>query len=102
MGIGKNTENNAAGGTGKLQEELKKAKAQQKEQELKSVQLEQLTWLNKELLQKLKSAEQSHLSLMKYIEEMHRSLEDNFHRTPIEEIWYRELGSYLKGMGKKK
>ena len=87
-------------GIGKLQEELKKAKAQQKDQKLQSAQLEQLTWLNKELLQKLKSAEKSHRSLMTYIKEIHATLQDNFHRTPIEEIWYRELSKYLKGMDK--
>ena len=85
-------------GTGKLQEELKKARQSHKDQEQKQAQLEQLTWLNQELLQKLKATEQSHRSLMNYIKEMHQTLEDNFHRTPIEEIWFRELGRYLEGM----
>lgn len=83
-------------GTGILQEELKKAKQQHKVQELKSAQLEQLTYLNKELLQKLKATEKSHKSLMKYIKSMHKNLSENDHRTAIEEIWYRELGRYLK------
>ena len=82
-------------GTGKLQQELKKAKAAQRDQELKTAQLEQLTYLNKELLEKLKATEKSHRSLMNYIEEMHKNLQENFHRTPIEEIWFRELGRYL-------
>lgn len=83
-------------GTGRLQEELKKAKEQHKAQELQADQLEQLTYLNKELLQKLKATEKSHKSLMKYIKSMHKNLADNYHRTAIEEIWYRELGRYLK------
>ena len=44
-------------GIGDLQQELKKAKEQYKQIELQSVQLEQLTWLNQELLQKLKASE---------------------------------------------
>jgi len=87
-------------GTGKLQEELKKAKQAGKQQELQSAQLEQLTYLNKELLQKLKSTESSHRSLMNYIKEMYENLENNFHRTPIESIWHKELGLYLKQMSK--
>ncbi|NER32396.1 MAG: hypothetical protein F6J89_33575 [Symploca sp. SIO1C4] len=82
--------------TGQLQDELKKAKAAHRNQVLQAAQLEQLTWLNKELLQKLKATEKSHKSLMNYIKEMHKNLEDNFHRTPIEEIWFRELGRYLR------
>jgi len=83
-------------GIGKLQQELKKAKSAHKNQELKTAQLEQLTYLNKELLQKLKATEKSHHSLMKYIDEMHKNLGENDHRTPIEEIWFRELGRYLR------
>jgi len=67
---------------------------------LKAAQLEQLTWLNQELLQRLKATEQSNRSLMSYIQEIHQSLKDNYHRTPIEEIWYRELERYLKGQEK--
>jgi len=87
MGIGKET------GTIKG---LKKAKEAYKQQQLKEAQLEQLTWLNQELLQRLQATEKSHRSLMSYIKEMHQNLESNFHRTPIEEIWYRELTQYLK------
>ena len=90
MGTGKNT--------GKLQEELQKAKQTYKAQQLQVDQLEQLTYLNKELLQKLKATEKSHRSLMRYIKEMHHNLSDNDHRTPIEEIWFRELGRYLNNM----
>lgn len=86
MGIGKET--------GNLREEIKKAKESLKDQELKIEQLEQLTYLNKDLLQKLKATEKSHRSLMRYINEIHKSLRDNFNRTPIEEIWFRELGNY--------
>lgn len=85
-------------GTGNLQEELQKAKQSYKAATLKEAQLEQLTWLNKELLQKLKATEKSHRSLMNYIKQMQRNLSSNDHRTPIEEIWYRELGRYLKSM----
>jgi len=95
MGTGKST----GKATGTIREGLKKAKAAYKQQELKAAQLEQLTWLNRELLQKLESTERSHRSLMRYIEEMHDTLRDNFHRTPIEEIWYRELRQYLKACG---
>tara|TARA_B100002019_G_C21100773_1_gene513440 strand:- start:83 stop:346 length:264 start_codon:yes stop_codon:yes gene_type:complete len=85
-------------GTGNLQEELRKARQSYKETVLLQSQLEQLTWLNKELLQKLKATEKSHRSLMNYIKQMHRNLADNEHRTPIEEIWFRELGRYLRSM----
>lgn len=85
-------------GTGNLQEELRKARQSYKETVLLQSQLEQLTWLNKELLQKLKATEKSHRSLMNYIKQMHRNLTDNEHRTPIEEIWFRELGRYLRSM----
>ena len=83
-------------GTGNLHTELRKAKQSLKEQQLQIEQLEQLTYLNKELLQKLKATEKSHRSLMRYIEQLHKNLRDNFNRTPIEEIWFRELGSYIK------
>ena len=83
-------------GTGNYQEEVKKIRQSLKDQQLKNEQLEQLTYLNKELLQKLKATEKSHRSLMRYIEQLHKNLRDNFNRTPIEEIWFRELGSYLK------
>jgi len=86
-------------GIGKAQEELKKAKEAYKQQQLQAAQLEQLTWLNRELLQKLQATEKSHRSLMRYIGEMHDTLRDNFNRTPIEEIWYRELRQYLKACG---
>lgn len=92
MGIGKKIGNQS----GNLREELKKAKQTYKEQELKAAQLEQLTYLNKTLLQQLKATEKSHSSLMKYITEMHKNLGDNFHRTAIEEIWYKELGKYIR------
>ena len=85
-------------GTGNLQEELRKARQSYKETVLLQSQLEQLTWLNKELLQKLKATEKSHRSLMNYIKQMHRNLTDNEHRTPIKEIWFRELGRYLRSM----
>lgn len=83
-------------GTGNLGEEIKKIRQSLKDQELKAEQLEQLTYLNKDLLQKLKATEKSNRSLMRYINEIHKSLRDNFNRTPIEEIWFRELGNYLK------
>lgn len=88
MGIGKVT--------GDLHRELRKAKQSLREQELKIEQLEQLTYLNKDLLQKLKATEKSHRSLMRYINEIHKSLQENFNRTPIEEIWFRELGNYTR------
>lgn len=81
-------------------EEIKKAKQAYKSQQLKEAQLEQLTWLNQELLQQLEATRKSHRSLMKYIEEMHRNLKENYHRTPVEEIWFRELGKYLREMSK--
>ena len=103
MGIGKKPGKPAqAGGigkrTGNLQQELQKAKQSYKAQQLQADQLEQLTYLNKELLQKLKATEKSHRSLMRYIKEMHKNLSENDHRTPIEEIWFRELDRYLKNL----
>ena len=79
-----------------LKEELKKAKASHKLRLLQDSALEQLLYLNADLLQRIKVTESSHRSLMNYIVEMHKNLEDNFNRTPIEEIWFRELGRFLK------
>jgi len=95
MGKGKNTGNSWA-------EEIAKADMELKLQRLKLDQLEQLTYLNKELMAKLKAAEKNHRSLMKYILQMHKNLDNNFNRTPIEEIWHRELDRFIKGMEKGK
>jgi len=94
MGNRKNTGNSWA-------EEILKANEMLKLQRLKLEQMEQLTYLNRELMQKLKASEKSHRSLMKYMMEMYKSLDNNFNRTPIEEIWHRELDRFIKGLLKK-
>jgi hypothetical protein len=94
MGNGKNTGNSWA-------EEILKANEALKLQRLKLEQMEQLTYLNKELMEKLKATEKNHRSLMKYIQQMHKNLGDNFNRTPVEEIWHRELDRFIKRMVKK-
>jgi len=85
-------------GIGKLQEELKKAKQACAAEALKTAQLEQLTWLNEELLKRLKATEKHHRSLLKYIKEIHKTLSKNENRTAIEEIWHRELDKYIRAM----
>ena len=94
MGKGKNTGNSWA-------EEILKANEMLKLQRLKLEQMEQLTYLNRELLQKLKASEKSHRSLMRYVMTMHKNLDNNFNRTPVEEIWHRELDNFIKKMVKK-
>ena len=81
-----------------FRKDLENIKDANKYRILQDAALEQLLCLNSELLQKLKATEQSHRSLMNYITEMHKTLEDNFNRTPIEEIWFKELSRYLKSM----
>ena len=95
MGNRKNTGNSWA-------EEIAKADRALKLQRLKLEQMEQLTYLNKELLQKLKASEKSHRSLLRYIMQLYKNLDTNFNRTPIEEIWHKELDCFIKGMEKDK
>ena len=79
-----------------LKEALSRAKkAYKKEQEI-LLEREQLLYLNAELLEKLKVLESSHRSLMNYLLELEKNLKDNYHRTPIEEIWFKELGRFLR------
>lgn len=72
-----------------LDRALEKIKAQQSL-------IDELTIQNNNLQRELKTVAQGCRTLYHYIEEIHRVLANNFHRTPIEEIFYREISLYLK------
>ena len=77
-------------------EQLSEAKTLMEKNALLETVIRQLTAYNEQLQLQLSSSEAGCKSLYKYICELHKCMGNNFHRTPIEEIMYHEIGNYIK------